>query len=417
MPRRSTRSSRTPSYARSAPGAPTASANRSPVRLRKGPLLLVAIVALLICGAIGNLTRSQKLTGQTPPTQQTRQDSGSQAQRLSLTQATSTPDEQSLLAGPLPETAQYIYIPETAHSITTFADLFQQMGGVPGIGYPLTEPFAEQHIVDGKWRWVQYFEKAVVEYHPDLPDPNKFQVAALGAARLSERYHSGVAVPATKPVPGDDEYTFPETRHLVRGVFLARWHAGGELRRSGYPLTESFEEVSDADAKPYVVQYFERAVMEYHPEEQPPYDVQLTALGARWLALAYPEGAPRNASGPVPSPTINTGATQEAEEEIAQATSDAEEQIAGVTRTAQALEAHATRTAEAHAQATEDAQQVRRQLATATAEALKRKQDEYNACPSGARRGAVCNDGSSSSATGRGACSHHGGVSYWLYCP
>lgn len=31
------------------------------------------------------------------------------------------------------------------------------------------------------------------------------------------------------------------------------------------------------------------------------------------------------------------------------------------------------------------------------------------------RVGAVCRDGSHSSATGRGACSHHGGVAYWLY--
>lgn len=30
------------------------------------------------------------------------------------------------------------------------------------------------------------------------------------------------------------------------------------------------------------------------------------------------------------------------------------------------------------------------------------------------RTGAKCRDGSSSSATGRGACSHHGGVSYWV---
>lgn len=29
------------------------------------------------------------------------------------------------------------------------------------------------------------------------------------------------------------------------------------------------------------------------------------------------------------------------------------------------------------------------------------------------RVGAVCKDGTSSTATGRGACSHHGGVSYW----
>ncbi|MCM4171832.1 hypothetical protein DHD32_10090 [Arenibacter sp. TNZ] len=31
------------------------------------------------------------------------------------------------------------------------------------------------------------------------------------------------------------------------------------------------------------------------------------------------------------------------------------------------------------------------------------------------RIGSVCNDGSTSRATGRGACSHHGGVDYWLY--
>ncbi len=33
------------------------------------------------------------------------------------------------------------------------------------------------------------------------------------------------------------------------------------------------------------------------------------------------------------------------------------------------------------------------------------------------RIGARCNDGSYSSATGRGAGSHHGGVAEWLYAP
>ena len=31
------------------------------------------------------------------------------------------------------------------------------------------------------------------------------------------------------------------------------------------------------------------------------------------------------------------------------------------------------------------------------------------------RIGCICSDGTRSSATGRGACSHHGGVSRWLY--
>ena len=33
----------------------------------------------------------------------------------------------------------------------------------------------------------------------------------------------------------------------------------------------------------------------------------------------------------------------------------------------------------------------------------------------GERVGAVCNDGWKSSATGSGACSHHGGVDYWVH--
>ncbi|MFA5834363.1 MAG: hypothetical protein WDA22_12880 [Bacteroidota bacterium] len=34
-------------------------------------------------------------------------------------------------------------------------------------------------------------------------------------------------------------------------------------------------------------------------------------------------------------------------------------------------------------------------------------------CPNG-RSGAKCKDGSSSTATGSGACSSHGGVNYWI---
>ncbi len=53
----------------------------------------------------------------------------------------------------------------------------------------------------------------------------------------------------------------------------------------------------------------------------------------------------------------------------------------------------------------------------------KQKQTVYKPRPSnnnnnnahGARIGRICNDGTRSNATGRGACSHHGGVNHWLY--
>jgi hypothetical protein len=43
----------------------------------------------------------------------------------------------------------------------------------------------------------------------------------------------------------------------------------------------------------------------------------------------------------------------------------------------------------------------------------------FNSChtiePEGIRIGAVCKDGTTSSATGSGACSYHGGVDHWIY--
>jgi hypothetical protein len=52
-------------------------------------------------------------------------------------------------------------------------------------------------------------------------------------------------------------------------------------------------EVSELDGKTYTVQYFERAVFELHPENQPPYDVLLTLLGVYEYQSRYGNaGAP-----------------------------------------------------------------------------------------------------------------------------
>lgn len=57
--------------------------------------------------------------------------------------------------------------------------------------------------------------------------------------------------------------------------------------------------------------------------------------------------------------------------------------------------------------------------ATSTPRPTKTPEPEPTAPPAapatGGRVGAICRDGSRSSATGRGACSHHGGVAQWVY--
>ena len=79
--------------------------------------------------------------------------------------------------------------------------------------------------------------------------------------------------------------TFPETGKTVSGLFLDYWTGHGGLPQQGLPISDEMQEKGDIDGKQYTVQYFERAVFEKHPENQPPYDVLLTLLGT----LAYRE--------------------------------------------------------------------------------------------------------------------------------
>ena len=73
---------------------------------------------------------------------------------------------------------------------------------------------------------------------------------------------------------------FSETGHHLsnRAGFLDYWRANGGLLLFGYPLTEEISENGR------VVQYFERARFEYHPENPDPYDILLGQFGRLILA-------------------------------------------------------------------------------------------------------------------------------------
>jgi hypothetical protein len=265
---------------------------------------------------------------------------------------------------------------------------------------------------------VQYFEKAVMEYHPELSGSNAYQLTALGVDRLAQKYPNGM--PQSKALQstgnGDTSQTFPETKHTVSGAFLTSWNQGGGLARFGYPISEPFEEVSDADGRPYIVQYFERAEMQYHPKEKAPQDVQLVPLGALRLTQLYPKGAPYNASQAIPSPTANATATAEALNAVATATANAQATVVtahmDATIAADAVEQErAAAVAQAHLEVD----------ATSTAIALQ----AASAGPAGpagpgpfipyAGNGGgptPCNDGTWSHSSGRGTCSHHGGIKH-----
>ena len=175
---------------------------------------------------------------------------------------------------------RHVYFPETQHHVpAVFADAWWRFGGLPIIGYPVTEP------IEREGRTVQYFERAVMEWHPENSGtPYEVLLELLGNWIAIDRRHE----PAFQPVvvaPNNmgQLVWFPETSHTLRGGFKQYWETYGGLAVFGYPLSEEFDENGRR------VQYFERARFEWWPENQGTvYEVQLGHLG---VARATATGA------------------------------------------------------------------------------------------------------------------------------
>ncbi|MGN6810199.1 MAG: hypothetical protein ACTHMP_04945, partial [Thermomicrobiales bacterium] len=160
-----------------------------------------------------------------------------------------------------------------------FLTYWREHGGLAQQGLPLTDATTSTTPDDPTPRARQYFERAIFEEHPEYAgSPYAVLLTLVGRQALHSRYLS--TLPTTTPLPNNAPCaTFNETGQTVCGVFLAYWQAHGGLAQQGYPLTGTFQERSVVDGQTYIVQYFERAVFEYHPANQPPYDVLLTLLG------------------------------------------------------------------------------------------------------------------------------------------
>jgi plastocyanin len=138
-------------------------------------------------------------------------------------------------------------------------------------GNPIGNPFMER-LGEREYE-VQYFERARFEHHPENADP-QYQVLLGQLGRIIR-----AADPPTAQQVG--AIYFDETGHNLGGRFREYWEENGGLAVFGYPLSEEFMET--LDGKPYRVQYFERVRFEYHPENQPPYDVLLGQFGREVL--------------------------------------------------------------------------------------------------------------------------------------
>ncbi|MEI7768952.1 MAG: hypothetical protein WCI67_03135 [Chloroflexales bacterium] len=180
------------------------------------------------------------------------------------------------------------YFAATSHTLRgVFRRYWEANGGLARFGYPLTEEFPAASAEDGKTYTVQYFERARFEDHPELQGtPYDVLLGLLGRWVTTGRAGEAPFLRADPAALAGGPYV-PETGHRIAPEFVGYWQANGGLPIYGYPISEPFTEVNAADGRPYLVQYFERNRLEYHPAANgAPGTVMLGLLGSEYLRAA-----------------------------------------------------------------------------------------------------------------------------------
>jgi len=173
----------------------------------------------------------------------------------------------------------FTFFPETGHNVgMQIKRFFDAHGGAETFGLPLTELVVG---VDGLQ--VQYFERARFEYRPSAPPEGRVVLSRAGALVTAGRADAPFQWLAASPDPA--RTFFPESGHTIGGAFAWLWQSRGGLAVFGFPISEELREFDPAANTERLVQYFERARFEYHPERAgTPSEVVLSPLGRQLLA-------------------------------------------------------------------------------------------------------------------------------------
>jgi hypothetical protein len=184
---------------------------------------------------------------------------------------------------PDPHDPNVTYFSVVGHTLRGgFRSYWEGHGGLAQFGYPLTEEFVEVSATDGKSYTTQYFERARFEYHPENKAPYDVLLGLLGRS-ITQGREGEAPFKRTAAMLGPSTLYFEPTGHNMPPQFSSYWQSHGGLPVYGYPISEAFQEVSPTDGKPYLVQYFERNRLEYHPELPQAYRVSLGLLGVQLL--------------------------------------------------------------------------------------------------------------------------------------
>lgn len=163
------------------------------------------------------------------------------------------------------------YFKETGHRVS--GEFYLLYISTPNylqmFGYPITDAFLDTNTGN----LIQYFQKARFELDPEAPEGRRVRLSPLG----DFMYERGEGEPL--PTQGGSSAcpTFPETGFKICDTFLVFFEENGGLEMFGYPLSNA--EMNSGR----IVQYFQNARFEWHPEFPSGNRVILTDLGSQYF--------------------------------------------------------------------------------------------------------------------------------------
>jgi peptidoglycan-N-acetylglucosamine deacetylase len=163
--------------------------------------------------------------------------------------------------------AEQLYFDETGQYLRgELLEFWLEYGGLPVFGFPVSDEIEQNDLT------VQYFERAVLELHPDDEPDWRVQLRRLGEdASGPEIRRNGAFNPDEDR---DSLRYFPETSQVLDNRFYGYWDSHGGVRIFGYPISSEFE------ANGIRYQYFERSILEYHEDNPSGWRILQPHLGS-----------------------------------------------------------------------------------------------------------------------------------------
>ncbi len=194
-----------------------------------------------------------------------------------------------------------VYFSQTGQYLSYgFLDYWRAHGAVTIFGYPLTGELTDP----ATGLTVQYFERAVFEWHADRPTGTQVELRRLGV----ELTTSGTDVAFAPIVATSDSHCdfFEETGHRICNGFRNFWQSNGGVAIFGYPISEEFTQTSASTGERVTVQYFERALFQWSPTSKGASgQVVLARLGVQAAQLAGVNTSPVPQDPSVPNYSAN----------------------------------------------------------------------------------------------------------------